>query len=73
VTHKRKAALDAENNPLALAGEAACSECGSSRLAWRVRRTPGVNEGMAVYLVWTCRECETTWIESVAPEPGELA
>ena len=43
-----------------------CPECGSSRLTWRVRRAP--NGNLLAFLVWSCKDCETTWLENITPQ-----
>jgi hypothetical protein len=50
----------------------ACATCGSTHLAWRVKRPRGPARGtLPASMVWSCRDCGAGWEEPLLPKPGE--
>lgn len=51
-----------------------CAGCGSTRLAWRVRRIRGAHAAAPRRtLVWTCRDCGAGWEDAPAQGAGPEA
>ena len=45
----------------------ACPECGSTRLAWRVKRQrKTAHHASLLALAWTCRGCGAAWEEPLS-------